>query len=268
MPFSFLKSLTDTQVLLIYPLLACCVLFLMTLAFRRFRECLGLADYDTDVVDTATQNTMSGAYVVLGFVLVLAMTTVSDLENSVSQEATAIKTMERLLVLDTSPAALKARDHLIGYTESILVDEWPGLSEGKVSPQTSAELKQVFLSLDAFNPKTPKDTVLYEKILDAANKTAELRNARNYSVQSTLPETFYIVSFISLLGVIIICSLRLIEATPMRSMALVVQIIMLTLMFSAIVIIDLPYIGETVTSPDAIDAALSSMKARVLPVGS
>ncbi|MGI9142642.1 MAG: DUF4239 domain-containing protein [Fluviibacter sp.] len=266
MPFDLLKSLTDIQVLLVYPILACSVLLLLTLFFRQFREPLGLAHYDSDIVDTATQNTMSGAYVVMGFVLVLAMTTVSDLENSVSQEATAIKSLERLLVMDTSPIALKAREHLIQYTESVLKDEWPGLSEGKINPQTSAELRQLFLSLDAFNPKTPKDTVLYGKILEAADKTAELRNSRNYNIQSNLPGTFYIVSFVSLLGVMIICALRLVEATPMRSIALTVQIIMLTLMFSAIVIIDLPYIGETVTSPDAISSALNSMKARMLPV--
>ena len=93
MIFTFLKSLTDGQVLLFYPLAACAVLLILTLAFRRFRVQLGLRHYDSDIVDTATQNTMSGAYVVLGFVLVLAMTAVSDLENSVTQEATAIKSL-------------------------------------------------------------------------------------------------------------------------------------------------------------------------------
>ena len=264
MLFTFLKSLTDGQVLLFYPLAACAVLLVLTLVFTRFRAQLGLGHYDSDIVDTATQNTMSGAYVVLGFVLVLAMTAVSDLENSVNQEATAIKSLERLLVLDTSKPALQARENLIAYTESILTDEWPGLSEGQANPKTSAHLKELFMSLDSFNPKTPKDTVLYEKILDTANKTAELRNSRNYNVQSTLPEVFYLVSFVSLLGVIIICALRLIEATPMRSISLTVQIIMLTLMFSAIVITDLPYLGETVTSPDAIQSALKSMKNRTI----
>lgn len=264
MSYTLLTSLTDQQVLFFYPLAACTVLLLLSLIFHRFRKQLRLSHYDTDILDPATQNTMSGAYVVLGFVLVLSMTAVSDLENSVTQEATAIKSLERLLVLDTSKPALEARQNLIAYTESILVDEWPGLSEGHANPKTSAHLKAVFLSLDSFNPKTLKDTVLYEKILDTANKTAELRNSRNYNVQSNLPEIFYLVSFVSLLGVIIICALRLIEATPMRSIALTVQIIMLTLMFSAIVITDLPYIGETVTSPDAIQSALTSMKSRVI----
>ena len=266
MYFPFIKSLSDAQVLFLYPLAACCSLFILTLFFRQFRSHLGLKAYDSDVVDTATQNTMSGAYVVLGFVLVLAMTAVSDLDNSVSQEATAIKSLERLLVMDGSHPALVTRENLLVYTQSVLADEWPGLSEGKANLKTSAALKNVFLSLDTFNPKSAKETVLYGKILDLADKTAELRNSRIYSIQSNLPDTFYLVSLISLLGVLIICALRLIEATPMRSIALTVQVIMLTLMFSAIVIIDLPYLGETVTSPDAIQIALDSMKARVLPI--
>lgn len=263
MVFTLLKSLSDTQVLFLFPVAACFLMLLLSVVFRRFRRHLGLQDYDSDVVDTATQNTMSGAYVVLGFVLVLAMTTVSDLDSNVSEEAASIKSLERLLVLEGSTAALETRQHLIAYTESVLADEWPELKDGHGSTKTSLAIRNVFLSLNALDPKTPKDKVLYEKILDAADKTAELRNSRIYSVQSNLPGTFYLVSLISLLGVTIICALRLIEATPMRFISLTVQVTMLTLMFSAIVIIDLPYLGDTVTSPDTIEMALDSMKNRL-----
>ncbi len=266
MYFSFLKTLSDSQVLLLFPAIACVVLLLLSFLFRHFRKPLGLKAYDADVLDTATQNTMSGAYVVLGFVLVLAMTTVSDLDSNVSQEATAIKGVERLLVLEGSTSALNSRQQLITYTQSILTDEWPELKDGHGSTVTSAALNDFFMSLDKINPSSPKDTVLYAKILDAAGKTAELRNSRIYSIQSNLPGTFYLVSLVSLLGVMIICALRLVEATPMRCISLFVQIIMLTLMFSAIVIIDLPYLGDTVTSPDAIEMALDSIVKRTLPI--
>lgn len=265
MYFTFLKTLSDAQVLILFPAIACGALLLLTYSFRRFRKLFGLNEYDQDVVDTATQNTMSGAYVVLGFVLVLAMTTVSDLDSNVSQEATAIKSVERLLVLEGSTSAIAARQQLITYTQSILQDEWPELKHGHGSTVTSAALKDFFMSLDKINPRSPKDTVLYAKILDAAGKSAELRNSRIYSIQSNLPGTFYLVSLVSLLGVTIICALRLLEATPMRCISLFVQIIMLTLMFSAIVIIDLPYLGDTVTSPGAIELAIESMVKRTLP---
>ena len=266
MYISFLKTLTDAQVLVLFPFLACCALFLLAALFRCFSKPLGLVERDWDVIDTATQNTMSGAYVVLGFVLVLAMTTVSDLDSSVSQEASTLKSIERLLVLDGSKQALESREHLLTYTESLINDEWPDLKDGHGNTQTSSALKKLFLSLDAFDPKTPKDTILYEKILGQTDKAAELRNTRILNIQSNLPQTFYLVSLLSLIGVLVIAALRLSEATPMRTIALTTQVIMLTLMLSAVVIIDLPYLGETVTSPDTIQTALESMRARVLPI--
>lgn len=261
---TFLMSLSDVQLLLFLPLASCLLMFLLTLLFRRFRTPLRLDDYDSDVLDTATQNTMSGAYVVLGFVLVLAMTTVSDLDNSVGREASAIRSLERLLVLDGSKSSLHSRELLLAYTRSVIQEEWPQLKHSQSSPATSDKLQKLFLSLDALTPSTPKDVALYSKALDEADKVAELRTSRILSVQSTLPGVFYLVGAVSLLGVIVICALRLIEATVIRSMALVTQIVMLTLMFSAIVIIDLPYLGDTVTSPDAMEAALTSMENRKL----
>lgn len=261
---NFLKSLSDAQVLILMPAAACMLLWILTAVFRRFQKHLRLVEYDSDILDTATQNTMSGAYVVLGFVLVLAMTTVSDLDSAVSKEATAIKSLERLLVLDGSTGAMRTRDLLVAYGGSLVKDEWPVLKEGRGSLPTSDALQKLFLSLDELSPTSAKDAVLYSKILEQADKVAELRNSRILNVQSNLPGIFYTVSLVSMLGVIVIAALRLIEATPIRSLALVVQLIMLTLMLSAIVIMDLPYLGDTVSSPDAIETALRSIQSRVI----
>lgn len=262
---TYFEYFSDHFLLFLFPLLACGLLLLLTFIFRNFRTHLGLMDYDPDILDTATQNTMSGAYVVLGFVLVLAMTTVSDLENGVSKEATAIKSLERMLVLEGSESALKSREYLLTYTKSILDDEWPKLKFGNGSEKTSVALRNLFNGLDNIWSGGLKDGVIYSKILDQAESVAEIRNNRIFSIQSNLPDTFYIVGLVSLLGVILICSFRLIEATRMRVITLLIQVVMLTMMFSAVVIIDSPYLGDTVTSSEAIEKAYESMVARVLP---
>lgn len=256
---NFLKSFSDTQLLVAIPAAACMLLWITAVIFRRFQRHLRLVQYDGDILDTATQNTMSGAYVVLGFVLVLAMTTVSDLDSAVSKEATSIKSLERLLVLDGSPNAMRTRELLVGYTSSLIRDEWPVLKDGRGSPVTSDALQELFLSLDQLAPTSTKAAVLYSKVIEQADRVAELRNSRILSVQSNLPGIFYTVSLLSVMGVIIIAALRLIESTPIRALALVTQLIMLTLMFGAIVILDLPYLGDTVSSPDALQTALQSI---------
>lgn len=259
---AYFSGLSDGSILILFPLIACGLLYPFAYLFRKFRTQLGLQEYDGDLLDTATQNTMSGAYVVLGFVLVLAMTTVSDLENSVSTEATAIKSLERMLVLEGSEPALKSRSYLLSYTQSILMDEWPVLKNGAGSEKSSIALRNLFSALDEIGTGILKENIVYGKILDQAERVAELRNSRLFSIQSNLPDTFYIVSLVSLIGVIAIAALRLIEASRIRVIALTIQVVMLSLMFSAIVIIDLPYLGDTVTSSEAIQKAYESMQAR------
>lgn len=254
---------SDHFLLVLFPFIACIAMLLLAFIFGQFRARFGFMDYDPDILDTATQNTMSGAYVVLGFVLVLAMTTVSELESSVSKEAAAIKSLERMLVLEGSSSALKSREFLLVYTKSILHDEWPGLKFGNGSEKTSVALRDLFQGLDNISSRGIKDGVVYSKILDQAEKVAEIRNTRIFSIQSNLPDTFYIVGLVSLIGVILICSLRLIEATRIRAITLLIQVVMLTMMFSAVVIIDSPYLGDTVTSSEAIEKAYESMNARL-----
>ena len=236
----------------------------LTFLFKKIAQHRELLDYEPELLDTATSNTMAGAYVVLGFVLVLAMSTVADLENGVSEEATTIKSLERLFVLDGSGPALNSREHLLKYTKSILVDEWPLLPLGHGSIKSSAELNELYASLEKINPKDDKAEIIFSKILDQSARVGELRNKRNFSIESTLPQVFYVVSLLSVLAVVVICAMRLMKGSVIRVVVLSIQVIMLTLIFSAILIIDLPHLGDTRTSAEPILKAYDSMSARKL----
>lgn len=260
MTYSFLQYMSDTQLLVLLPLVACIALLVITVALRFMNRTWNWFDYDSDVVDTATQNSMSGAYVVLGFVLALVMTTASNLDDKVSQEAQAIKSLNRMLILDGTAPALKARDALLAYTNSIIVDEWPDLRQGQGSDVTSNALVNVFLQINRIDPSTEKSIVIFSKILDAVDHVAQVRNDRILSVTSALPTMFYTVSLLSILGVIVICGLRLIEATPLRAVIMAIQLVMLTLMLAAIAIIDLPYLGDTSTSAESLQEVYNGLK--------
>ena len=259
---AFIENLSDIQLLLLFPIVSCVVLALVTAALRLVNKKLAWFDYDTDIVDTATQNGMSGAYVVLGFVLALVMTTASGIDDKISQEAQSIKSLNRMLILDGTEPALKARQSLIAYTQSILRDEWPVLSQGHGSSLTASALVEVFRHIDQIDPQSPKGNIVFGRILDGADSVAQARNDRIMSVSSTLPGMFYTVSLVSILGVIIICALRLMEATPLRVVSLTVQLVMLTLMLGAIAIIDLPYLGDTSISDDSLISVYDSLIAQ------
>ncbi|MDQ0349037.1 hypothetical protein [Ancylobacter vacuolatus] len=260
MSLSFLQYLSDTQLLVLIPALSCLALLLATAVLRSMNVRWSWFDYDSDIVDTATQNTMSGAYVVLGFVLALVMTTASSLDDKVSQEAQVIKSLNRLLILEGTEPALDARKALLAYTQSIITDEWPVLKEGHGSETTSKALADVFWQIDRIDPQSAKSVAEFSKILDTVELAAQMRNDRILSVNSALPSMFYTVSLLSIFGVIIICGLRLVEATPVRAITLTVQLIMLTLLLAAIAIIDLPYLGDTTTSAESLQDVYNGLK--------
>lgn len=196
-------------VLWIYPLVTLGLMAVMSVIFRKLLVSETHYDSDSDVVDTATQNTLSAAYVIMGFTLVLVMGSVDKYESNVVTEGTQIESLDRLLILDASPAAAAMRRDLIRYTESVIQDDWPRLTSGG------------------------------SRITEALTQT---------------------LSYLYLFGVAMICALRLSHATPMRIIALSTQITMLSLIFSAVMIIDHPFQGETNITSEPIKQALDSLK--------
>ena len=248
-------------VLWIYPVVTLGLMAALSVAFRKSMVSEKLYDNDTDVVDTATQNTLSAAYVIMGFTLVLVMGSVDTYENNVVTEGTNIESLDRLLILDASQEAAAMRKDLLKYAESIVKDEWPNINAGG-SDITNQLMQQLSNHLNLLSPKTAKQNILYTDIVRKTDQVIHARELRLLNASGGLPVLFWTLSYLYLFGVAIICALRLSHATPMRIIALSTQLTMLSLIFSAVMIIDHPFRGETKISPAPISQAIMMMEKR------
>ncbi|MDN3986552.1 DUF4239 domain-containing protein [Zwartia vadi] len=253
------EIMPEWVVLWIYPLVTLSVMAALSLLFRKFITTESLYDNDTDVVDTATQNTLSAAYVIMGFTLVLVMGSADTYETNVMNEGTNIESLDRMLMLDGSPQALAMRKDLIQYSTSIVNDEWPKLRNGG-NASTENLMQQLSKNLLQFKPQTEKQIALYTEIVRKTDLVILSREIRLLNASGGLPTLFWTISYLYLFGVAIICALRLSHATPMRFVALSIQVTMLSLIFSAVMIIDHPYTGQTKVSAAPIIQAIESMK--------
>jgi hypothetical protein len=253
------EIMPEWVVLWIYPLATLSVMAGLSLIFRKLISSEILYDNDTDVVDTATQNTLSAAYVIMGFTLVLVMGSADTYETNAMNEGTNIESLDRALILDGSPQAKAMRKDLIQYSASIINDEWPKLS-GSGHPTTEQLMHKFSKNLIQFQPVTEQQKALYTEIVRKTDKVILSREIRLLNALGGLPTLFWTISYIYLFGVAIICALRLSHATPMRIIALSTQITMLSLIFSAVMIIDHPYTGQTKVSAASITQAIQSMK--------
>ena len=246
-------------VLWIYPLVTLGLMAVMSVIFRKLLVSETHYDSDSNVVDTATQNTLSAAYVIMGFTLVLVMGSVDKYESNVVTEGTQIESLDRLLILDASPEAAAMRRDLIRYTESVIQDDWPKLTSGG-SDITEVLTQTLSNHLKALSPETPKQQLLFSDIVSKTDEVIHSRELRLLSASGGLPVLFWTLSYLYLFGVAVICALRLSHATPMRIIALSTQITMLSLIFSAVMIIDHPFQGETNITSEPIKQALDSLK--------
>lgn len=248
-------------VLWMYPLATLVVMAGLSVVFRKLLISEKLYSDDTDVVDTATQNSISAAYVIMGFTLVLVMGSVDTYENNMVTEGTNIESLDRLLILDGSQQALAMRKDLILYATSIVKDEWPSMSNGG-SEITNTLMKTLSSDLTRLTPETTQQKILFTDIVRKTDQVIHSREARILNASGGLPVLFWTLSYLYLFGVAIICALRLSHATPMRIIALSTQLTMLSLIFSTVMIIDHPFRGDTQISPDPIRQAIQLMSER------
>jgi hypothetical protein len=262
MGMGFLENLPNWVLFIIFPAGSWLALGFLTLLFRALAKPLGFEDVDLDILDTATQNVMSGAYVVLGFVLVLVMATANDIDSNISKEASQIESLDRLLIMEGSPAAQTARQTLLVYTKSIVSDEWKRLSGGPRNPSTRIYADTLFANLRAIEPLSNRQVALFMDVIKTGDDIAQYRNLRMTSSQSRLPSLFWHLSYLTLLGVIIISALRLLRPSSIRIFALAVQLAMISWLFATVMILDLPYLGQVKTSPEAFEKAIQIMESR------
>lgn len=233
---------------------------LLAMVFRHINITKNTDHYDTDVLDTATQNSLSAAYVILGFTLVLVMGTSDSIDNSLVIEANRIESLDRLLFIEGSPPSIKMRKDLSAYAKSIVADEWPRLVKGSGSPQTRAQLMEILNGVKSLRPQDLKEATLFNNIAIKADEIALSRETRILAAKNSLPPLFWNISFALLLGVLIIAAMRVSNTTPVRALALSVQIIMLSLIYTSVMIIDQPYRGDTRATPEVIINAIKYME--------
>lgn len=263
MGHNLLEQLPNWLIFIIFPVIAWLCLALVTFLLKRiFSRAYGPEDSDSDVIDTAIQNAMSAVYVVLGFVLVLVMTTANEIDSHIAKEASQIDNLDRLFILEGSTASLQARQTLKSYTQSIVNDEWKKLSEGTGSKETQLKIDQLFYDLNAIQANTGRQLALYSEIIKKGDDIAQSRNMRILSSQSKLPPLFWGLSFFTLFGVVIVAAMRLMHPTRTRVIVLGIQIALVSLTFTTVMILDLPYLGQTRSSPEPFQKTLQVMSNR------
>ena len=246
---SLLLMLKDWQILLLIPALSLLGLFAASRLIRFLERHHVPFDYDPDAIDTATGNTISGAFVILSFSFVLVMGNADRFDGDASREASQIHVLDRMLSLDPSTNALALRHDFLDYTESVAREEWPilgnDLNPGRGNPATAASLDRFLDGIKKLQDGDGAKSQLFLAIVRQSGDVIESRDLRLLNAATHLPSLFWIVNIVSLLVVIIVGALRLTQPSLSRTIVVTVQIIIINMLFSAVLILDNPFKGQT-----------------------
>jgi hypothetical protein len=208
-----------------------------------------LQGVDSDFISGLHAALFTITFLTLGYSLANVGQTADKYQQDVVAEANEIKSLDVLLALYDTPESTSLRQVLRQYAQSIVEDEWPLLAKSKGSEATLIIQRKIRSDLQTLNPTTGKELVIYAELLKTSANIVQARSSRILNSGTRLAPQYLMTSNIGYLGVLIISALMLTQFTWFRLIALIVQIVAVSFIFAATIVLDNPFKGS-----DHIDA--------------
>ncbi|HEV3090766.1 MAG TPA: hypothetical protein VGX91_04895 [Candidatus Cybelea sp.] len=150
------------------------------------------------------------------------------------------------------------RATLRAYTNSVIHDEWPHMSQGNKSGLTDALLERIDAKVRALDVTTPAQADIHRQMIDATATALDNRETRltidfvgiNGSMWAVLIAGAYLtVAFTYLFGF---------DRTIMQQLMILGLSLMIGLVLYLVMAMDFPYRGGIAVSPEAFKALLES----------
>ena len=133
--------------------------------------------------------------ILLAFAGVLAWQDFRDAATAVENEAGVASMLYRDLTA-YGPEMVPARNALRAYVQSVVVDGWPRLREGKRSPAAEAKLLRVFDDVASVTPSNERQSAIYQEAFTQLNQLVSMRRQRLTASRAEIPQVLWIVAIV------------------------------------------------------------------------
>ena len=133
--------------------------------------------------------------ILLAFAGVLAWQDNRDAATAVENEAGVASLLYRDIAA-YGPEMNPARGALKTYVQTVIVDGWPLLREGKRSPAAEATLLMVFDDVAAVTPTNERQSAIYQEAFSQLNQLVSMRRQRIAASRAEIPPVLWIVALI------------------------------------------------------------------------
>lgn len=247
-----------SSIVVFYSAIGFIITYGLYFSFRTFFPRFIVQDVDSDFIAGLHAALFTITFLTLGYSLANVGETADKYQQDVVAEANEIKSLDVLLAFYDTEEATNLRKVLRQYATSIVKDEWPLLSKSKESETTRLILRKIRADLQHLNPTTGKELTIYSEILRTSASIVQARSSRIQNSGARLAPQYMATSNIGYLGVLIISALMLTQFTWFRFYALIVQVIAVSFIFAATIVLDNPFKGSDKIMADPISIVADS----------
>jgi uncharacterized protein DUF4239 len=196
--------------------------------------------------------------VLLAFVVIVSWEQFSRAGDTVGQEASALRTLERTAAAFPPDSHARIRADVIGYARTVVAEEWPAMARSEPgSPAVGATLDRLSVDIEALPADTPSRAEFVGAEAERFNDLVTARSSRLDFVTGGLPGVLWaalIVGAFVTIGFSMIFALTspVLQLLMTGSIAVLIGI----LLFVA-VSIDHPFVGDVAVTPGSLERVLA-----------
>ncbi len=116
--------------------------------------------------------------VLLGLIVVDAMTHMSDLRSVVEQEANAVADIYILSRGMPEPQQKKVQELTTGYVDTVIDEEWPAMREARVSTKAIVQVNELWNTIIDFKPAADDQKDIRQMCLERVSELGDSRRSR------------------------------------------------------------------------------------------
>lgn len=199
--------------------------------------------------------------ITLGLIAVATWENFTAAEDLVIEEASALSALDRDVAALSEPAAGELRSLLREYLDFVIDHAWPEHKRGRIPSDAEVRIDAFQKRLIAFEPQSPRESVLFGESIRQFNVLLEHRRDRLASIGNGLPAVLWWVVLVgAMLNMILLYVLRI---EPLRTHMLLIGLVstFIGLMIFLIIAMDHPFVGDLSIDPDPFEALRNSQMA-------
>jgi hypothetical protein len=188
--------------------------------------------------------------VLLGLIVVDAMTNMTDLRGIIEQEANAVADVYILARGLPEPERTKLKSLAANYVDTVIDDEWAAMKKGKISTKAIGHVGGMWNVLIDFKPTADDQNDIRQMCLDRVSELGDNRRTRLISSAHGVSTELWTVLFIG--GVLTLCFSYFLGMSSLIGQALMTVIIASTLALNVylVFLFGYPFSGAYCIEPD------------------